>query len=90
VGKWIINILIGVDQLGNAIGGGDPDETISSRLGKMARRHGGKVPLWRPLSWLIAAGLEIIDPGHLAGAIEDDEGKDAIYHFGTQGRRGVR
>ena len=81
MGKWLVNILIGIDQLGNAIGGGDPDETISSRLGKLARAHGGRVPWWRPLSWVIAAGLEGIDPGHLADAIEEDEGKDAVFDF---------
>lgn len=32
--KYLYNILIGIDQLANAILGGDPDETISSRLGK--------------------------------------------------------
>ena len=32
--KYLYNILIGVDQLVNAIFGGDPDETLSSRLGK--------------------------------------------------------
>lgn len=32
--KYFYNILIGIDQLVNAILGGDPDETISSRLGK--------------------------------------------------------
>lgn len=32
--KYLYNILIGIDQLVNALLGGDPDETISSRLGK--------------------------------------------------------
>ena len=79
--KWIVNVLIGLDQLGNTLGGGDPDETISSRLGKLARRHGGKVPWYRPLSWSISALLELVDPGHLKKAIEDDEGNDAIFDF---------
>ena len=35
--KYFLNVLIGVDQLGNTILGGDPDETISSRLGKMKK-----------------------------------------------------
>lgn len=78
MGKWIFNILIGIDQLGNAITGGDPDETISSRLGKMKVRHGGKIPWYRPLSKVIDIGLDKIDPGHSIDAIEEDEGKDAI------------
>ncbi len=32
--KYIKNILISIDQLVNTFLGGDPDETISSRLGK--------------------------------------------------------
>lgn len=80
-GKWFVNILIGIDQLGNAFAGGDPDETISSRLGKLARRHGGKIPWYRPLSWLIAWGLEVVDPGHIRDAIEEDEGGNAVVDF---------
>jgi len=34
IGKYLLNILISIDQLGNTFAGGDPDETISSRLGK--------------------------------------------------------
>lgn len=32
--KWLYNVLLGLDQLGNAIIGGSPDETISSRTGR--------------------------------------------------------
>ena len=32
--KYIWNMLIAFDQFVNAIFGGDPDETISSRVGK--------------------------------------------------------
>ncbi len=50
IGKWLLNILISIDQLGNTIAGGDPDETISSRLGKLKVKHGGKIPWRRPVS----------------------------------------
>ena len=78
IGKWIVNVLIGIDQLGNAFVGGDPDETISSRLGKLKVRHGGKIPWRRPLSKIIDWGLDKIDPNHSVDAIEADEGNDAI------------
>jgi hypothetical protein len=71
MGKWIMNILISVDQFGNAITGGDADETLSSRFGK-AKIEGkwwGRFNCW----W-----LDLIDKGHCEGAIESDEGKDAI------------
>ena len=32
--KYLRNLLVAIDQLLNTILGGDPDETISSRLGK--------------------------------------------------------
>jgi hypothetical protein len=34
IAKWLLNILISIDQLVNTIFGGSPDETISSRLGR--------------------------------------------------------
>lgn len=77
--KWVLNILIGIDQLGNALVGGDPDETISSRLGKLKLKHGGTIPRTRPLSKIIDMGLNAIDPNHSIDAIEHDEGENAIY-----------
>ena len=78
IGKWLLNILISIDQLGNTITGGDPDETISSRLGKMKVKHGGRIPWYRPLSKVVDWGLDKIDKNHSIDAIETDEGKDAI------------
>ena len=38
--KWYVwNVLIGLDQFCNAILGGDPDETMSSRMGKNLAKH---------------------------------------------------
>jgi len=76
--KYMLNILIGLDQFGNSILGGDPDETISSRLGKLKIRHGGSIPWYRPLSKIVDWGLDKIDPNHSIDAIEEDEGKDAL------------
>ena len=78
IGKWILNILISIDQGANSLLGGDPDETISSRLGKMKVKHGGKIPWYRPLSKVVDFGLDKIDPNHSIDAIEEDEGEDAI------------
>ncbi len=33
IATWLKNIFISIDQLGNAIAGGNPDVTISSRVG---------------------------------------------------------
>lgn len=76
MGKYIINVLIGIDQLFNAIFGGDPDETISSRIGKTKRNHGGTIPFFRyPLRRVVDMLLELIDDNHTIDAIEEDEGK---------------
>lgn len=39
--KWFLAFTIGANQFVNALMGGHPDETVSSRLGR-AREHGGK------------------------------------------------
>jgi len=78
IGKYILNFLISIDQLGNTIAGGDPDETISSRLGKMKLRYGGRIPWYRPLSKIVDWGLDKLDPNHSIDAIEHDEGSEAI------------
>jgi len=67
--QYVINILISLDQLGNALIGGDPDETISSRCAKnQHKRH------W----YLLGLFLEFVDPGHLEWSLERDEGKYAV------------
>jgi hypothetical protein len=66
---YFLNILLAVDQLGNAILAGDPDETISSRIGKAKLRDDlslvGKV---------VDMVLEALDENHSIDAIEPDEG----------------
>lgn len=71
--RWGWNVLIAVDQLGNALLGGDPDETLSSRMGKAIRD--GRCRLCRPVCWL----LNRIDPGHCQNSIEADEGEREVW-----------
>jgi hypothetical protein len=78
LGKYLLNFLISIDQLGNTIVGGDPDETISSRLGKLKKRHGGTIPWRRPVAKIIDMGLDKIDKNHSIDAIEADEGQNAL------------
>ena len=67
--RYIWNLLIAVDQFFNAAFGGDPDETISSRLGK-AHRNGTCNWFQKRLCDL----LDWIDPNHCIDSIEEDEG----------------
>ena len=77
--KYLINVLIGIDQLINAVCMGDPDETISSRVGKIRRANGGRLSFMRhPLPYIIDWLTEAVDTGHTIDAIEDDEGKDNV------------
>lgn len=70
VSRYLWNILISLDQLLNALLGGDPDETISSRAAK--RQH---VWVWRK----VGVFLEWIDPGHLTDSLELDEGNNGTF-----------
>lgn len=64
----VFRILVALDQLGNALLGGYPDETISSRAAKAARRG----TRW---GCILCRLLHLIDPGHCERVIEHDEGK---------------
>lgn len=75
---YIKNVLVGIDQLGNALIGGDPDETISSRVGKGQRGDYGRA-IWY-YTYLPRVLIDIIfypfdGPNHCQQSIEDDEGK---------------
>lgn len=76
--KYITNILVSLDQTGNAILAGDPDETISSHIGKVKRALGGSISWKRPLLKIIDIILDKFDKNHSADAIEEDEGKDSL------------
>lgn len=67
--RYLLNILIGFDQLANTVTGGDPDETLSSRFGK---RSGSNV---------IRKAIDTIffwQPNHCEKSVEPDKGKDAV------------
>lgn len=69
--RYFWNILIAIDQLGNAVAAGDPDETISSRAGKAMRE--GRV--W---GCVLCKFLNWFERDHCAKSIEADEGGRAI------------
>lgn len=67
--RYGLNMLIALDQLVNALAGGDPDETISSRLGKY---HANSV-----MGKLVNA-VFFWQKNHIKESIEPDEGTNAI------------
>jgi hypothetical protein len=67
--KYFWNLLVAIDQLVNTILLGDPDETVSSRMGK-AKRNGNKFAI------MVCKFLSKFDNKHCIKSIEEDEGKD--------------
>lgn len=69
--SYVWNLLIALDQLLNTLLAGDPDETLSSRMGKYVQRGRGWLPcqLCKLLDWLFK------DKDHCINNIEPDEGK---------------
>ena len=65
------NLLVAIDQLGNAIADGNPDNTISARVGYFASdEHKSKIkPYWKMLERIIDFTFEPIQgPGHCHNA----------------------
>ena len=78
IARWPMNILLSLDQLLNSVLGGDPDETVSSRLGRIKVKFGGRIPWTRPVARLTDMVLDWIQKGHSIKAIEKDEGKHGV------------
>lgn len=68
--QYLRHILVALDQLANTLMAGDPDETISSRMGKYVQRGRGFVPC------LLCKLLDLMfrEKDHCVKNIEIDEG----------------
>lgn len=66
--RYIWNLLISIDQLFNALLVGDPDETMSSRMGKRVIKKNCK------LCKVICRLLDLFEKDHCYKSIEKDEG----------------
>ncbi len=71
-------LFIGVDQLLNAIAGGNPDNTISSRIGYYAKyAEGSQQKVWQALEWITDKTFWPLEgPGHSYLAYRADAGED--------------
>ena len=69
--KYLWNILLGLDQFANAILGGDPSETISSRADK-AMRAGKR---W---GCLLCRFLSLIQKDHCQKSVDPSVGSNAV------------
>lgn len=67
-----LNVMYSIDQLGNAVIGGDPDETISSRAGRAVQE--GRCKGCKLLCWL----LDKFDKDHCQKYLEKNRGDDVF------------
>lgn len=68
VSLYFWNFLVAIDQLVNTLLGGDPDETLSSRMGKNVKE--GRCKLCK----IVCYFLNKIDSNHCEKSIEPEEG----------------
>jgi hypothetical protein len=78
VKTYVLNLLLAIDRLLNAIMLGDSRETVSSRIGRIKLANGGNVPKKRPLLFVIDSMLETIDDNHSIDAIEPGGGAGGV------------
>lgn len=72
---YLRNLIVGTNQLINAILGGDPDETVSSRLGK-GERDGCRVCRF------ICVLIDLVtNDRHCERYIENDRGKRQVWKW---------
>lgn len=73
--RWAYNVLLAFDKLGNAVSGGEHNETISARLGRVKRSNGGTVPkgAWFGIAHPLDVFLEWLDPGHAIESLQNHE-----------------
>jgi len=76
--EYFWNILIVIDQLVNTLCGGDPDETISSRLGKWHQEGISKKSFRLVIYKVINVIVEVFQKDHFKKSIEEDEGNRHI------------
>jgi hypothetical protein len=68
--QYMYNVTLAGSQFSNAVLGGDPDESLSSRLGR-AERDG----VW-PVKYAVSPAADLlIGPSHCWGSIEEDESR---------------
>lgn len=73
--RYFWNVLLGLDQFLSVLTGGDPDETVSSRVGKAAAAGS-----------LFGLALErcldaVFGAGHCRSSIEADEGEEKVLRY---------
>ena len=80
--SWPVAVLVAIDQLGNAIAGGNPDATISARVGYFSEMANRAKSYWKSLESIIDFAFFPIDgPKHCYQAWQAD--KDEQFKLGS-------
>lgn len=66
IGNGLWGMLVALDKFANALTGGHPEETVSSRMGRALSRDNTRCIICH---WL-CQGLNLIDPNHCRDAIK--------------------
>jgi hypothetical protein len=87
--SWTLNVLIAVDQLGNAITGGNPDNTISARAGFFSRFSDSKFKhFWTIVEKIIDKTFEPVDgKNHCLKSYHNEKGHS--FDEGNDVARGI-
>jgi len=82
---YLGNIFIGVDQTGNAVAGGNPDCTISGRIGYYANHADKSVQwYWKALQYCVNTTFFPLDgPDHCHYAYHNDCNEEYIEPYGA-------
>lgn len=74
---YLHGVLYALDVFANAVTGGHPRETISSRLGKRKLARGGRLRWtdWGGIAKPLDAFLDLIDKGHSLNSIIPHSGR---------------
>jgi len=83
--SYIKNILIAIDQVGNAIAGGNPDATISGRIGYFANHSVTVIRwYWIILQCIVDATFWPLDgPNHCHNSYHKDENENYVAVHST-------
>ena len=86
---YLKNLLIAIDQLGNTLAGGNPDNTISARVGHFAQHSdGSQGKFWRGMERVIDWAFHPLDgPGHCRQSAA--RSTDEVRRPGNDGTRAI-
>ena len=86
--NYPVAVMVGIDQLGNALTGGNPDSTVSARVGYFSVNSLKARPFWKSLEAIINFAFKPADgPRHCYQAWQSD--KDEHFRRGSKLLRAV-